>query len=154
MKLRTKSTGYRQAAWDALRLERFASVQTLAERIDCAPSGLRNYVRGLETNGYINRADDGQIELVKNTGARAPSFNINTGDFRDWNTDPTMTGERLSAIVSASGLTISAWLTEIGHHPAEMTRFRQMMNGQRPVSQPISDAAEKYAAEHLKGAKT
>jgi hypothetical protein len=144
MKLRTKSTGYRQAAWDMLLSGPQKSIEEMARRLGCASSGLRGYIRVLQAHGYIDRDNLNNLILVKNTGPRAPSANINTGEMRDWNVNPTMTGEQLGAIVTASGLSHGAWLESINHHRTEATRLRQMINGQRPVSGPISEAAQKY----------
>ncbi|PZR44044.1 MAG: hypothetical protein DI537_61665, partial [Stutzerimonas stutzeri] len=136
---RTKSTGYRQKAWDALRGQEWPSVKALADHLGCADSGLRGYVGGLEAHGYVARSNVGAIILARDTGPRAPSYNVNTREFRDWNVSPVMTGAQLKAIVAASGLSISDWLRSIGRHPAEATRLRQMMNGQRPVSTVLAE---------------
>lgn len=141
MRQRSKSTGYRQHAWDLLQLRDWPSVNALAAHIGCAASGLRNYISGLEDHGYLRRGEDGSLHLAKKTGPRAPSLNINTGEIKDWNREPSMAGSELMAIVANSGLSVVEWLREHGFHPATSTRLRQMMNGQRPVSQEIEAAA-------------
>lgn len=57
-----------------------------------------------------------------------------------------MSGAQLKAIVTASGLSVSDWLRSIGRHPAEATRLRQMMNGQRPVSAVLAESLADAAA--------
>jgi hypothetical protein len=142
MKVRTKSTGYRQAAWDRLRERPYESVKALADTIGCSADGLRSYIAGLVDHGYLTRDNVGAISIARNTGDRAPSYSVHTREFRDWNVDPIMTADQLRAIVAASGLSVSDWLRAIDHHPSESTRLRQMMNGQRPVSTNIAEAAE------------
>lgn len=141
MKNRNRSTGYRQKAWTALRKSEFASVAALADHIKCSPDGLRAYVAGLEAHGYVQRGNLGQLTLARNTGARAPSWSVHTGNLRDWNLEPSMTASQLRTAIKKSGMTVVEWLRAHGKHEAGATRLRQMMNGQRPVSPEIEAAA-------------
>ncbi len=138
MKLRVKSTGYRQRAWDCLRAQSWRSVQALADHIQCSADGLRGYIALLETHGYVRRVSDGSFSLISDTGQRAPSASVHTGDLRDWNKQPTMSGRDLEAVIEKSGLSLSGWLRAHGKHPAGTTRLRQMINGQRPVSEDMA----------------
>ena len=140
MRYRDKGGGYRQAAWDALQGHAWPTVQALADHIGAGSSGLRDYIAALEDRGYIDRSND-QVLLKKNTGPRAPTLSIQAGTFRDWNLNPPMSPAVLKAIVADSGLSASAWLVANGFHAAGTTRLRQMMNGQRPVSDEIAAAA-------------
>lgn len=78
---------------------------------------------------------------MKNTGRQAPSVSIQRGTLHDYNLHPPMSGERLGAIIKASGLSLSAWLKRHEMHPAGTTRLRQMITGRRPVSPPVEAAA-------------
>ncbi|GAA0206881.1 hypothetical protein GCM10009081_22420 [Brevundimonas nasdae] len=149
MKVRLRSTGYRQAAWDALKHKPFESVRALADVLGCSADGLRSYIAALEAHQYIQRGDDGVITLVKKTGPRAPSWSVHSRELRDWNQDPAMSADALKKIVSQSGLSDAAWLRAIGKHEAGATRLRQMMNGQRPVSTEMAQAAKAFASGQL-----
>lgn len=81
----------------------------------------------------------GAVELGRRTGPRAPSFNSLSGGFRDWNLDPAMTAVELRQAVNDSGLSVVEWLRARGLHVAGATRLRQMMSGQRPVSDEIAE---------------
>lgn len=137
MRKRSTGTGYRQKAWTALRRRVYPDVANLAEAIGASPNGLRPYIAVLEARGYIAREDGGGIHLVNDTGLRAPSWSVHTGDFRDWNIEPAMKASELKAVVKASGLSLSGWLAANGFDIHGATRLRQMMNGQRPVSNEI-----------------
>jgi len=133
--------GARQRAWNALREAQWESVEALARNIGCSAPALRNYIRGLEQNGYIKREVDGTVTLVRDTGQRSPAYSIHTGDFRDWNLDPAMSATELREAINLSGLSIRQWLIAKGLSPTMQTRVRQMMNGQRPVQPKIARAA-------------
>jgi hypothetical protein len=146
MRFREKGGGYRQAAWDALQSQAWPTVKALADHIGCGDSGLRDYIAALEDRGYIDRSND-QILLKKATGPRAPTLSVQTGTFRDWNLNPPMPGSVLKAIIAESGLSLSKWLISNGFHAAGTTRLRQMVNGQRPVSDEIAEAAREFHAK-------
>lgn len=133
--------GARQKAWDLLRAKDYQSTKSLADAIGCAAAGLRGYVAALVDHGYVQRLDDGTLRLTRVTGPRAPSWNVHSGDFRDWNIEPGMTGSELQALIRATGLSDAAWLRSHGLPPENSTRLRQMMNGQRPVSDAIATLA-------------
>ena len=137
---RQHSAGYRQQAWDRLRGGPWRQgVTALAKAIGCTREGLSSYLGILREQGYLAQASD--IELVKNTGPRAPSANLGRRSLHDWNLNPPMTGAQLQSAVRASGLSNAAWLAGRGFSPNGTTRLRQMMNGQRPVSPAIEEAA-------------
>ena len=81
---------------------------------------------------------------MKNTGDRAPLWNVSTKTLFDANLNQCMTGWRLREIVEATGLSLSGWLTANGFHQAGATRLRQMMTGQRPVSPAIEAKALEF----------
>lgn len=143
MELRTKSTGYRQAAWDALRLQPWENVAELAKAIGASPDGLRSYVRALIGASLVSRDALGTIRLVRDTGPRAPSFSLSTGELHDWNTHPRISPEQAKAIIAASGLSLTQWLESNGFSPNGQTRLRQMLNGQRPMSATYDEALRK-----------
>ncbi len=141
MRQRLVGTGYRQRAWDALRKNIYADAALLAEMAGATSGGLSAYITALKERGYIVQAPEG-IELTRDTGPRAPSFNVGAGEFRDWNLQPAMRPAELKAVIRESGLTLAAWLAAHGFDRHNTTRLRQMLNGQRPISDAITAAAK------------
>lgn len=147
---RQKSGGARQRIWDVLRAGQPVQISDIAHRGETSEISVRAYLNALEARGYIEFQHLGYVargpvrtaQLVRNTGPRCPSWSVHTNQFRDWNIDQPMSGADLGGEIAASGLSIRGWLVKHGLPPSEQTRVRQMINGQRPVSQKIANMAK------------
>lgn len=143
---RQTSGGLRQAVWSLLLDGRPRAIEEIAAITGGAGASIRPYISALEARGYIKDAADSQprrrvVLLAQRTGPRAPSWSVTTDQFRDWNRDPAMSARDLKHAVEQSGLSLSGWLSAHGFRPEGATRLRQMMTGQRPVSDEIASAA-------------
>lgn len=146
---RNNSTGARQRVWDYMRGGAARHISDVARAASASEISVRAYLNALEVRGYVEfehlgysgRAQVRTARLIKDTGPRSPSWSVHTDDFRDWNLEPAMGGAELGALIRATGLSIRQWLAVHGVAPTTQTRIRQMVEGQRPVSQRIADLA-------------
>lgn len=132
--------GGRQRAWNVLRSGEAMSNAQIADLAETTPLGIKPYLLGLAKHGYIREVGGGFL-LVKNTGVRSPSYNIHTGELRDWNLNPPMPAAELSAIFERFGGSILEFTIALGFNEGTRTRVRQMLAGYRPVTDPTRDAA-------------
>ncbi len=149
--MRQKSGGARQKLWDILRAATEpCDVLDIYQKLGVTTNTLRPYINALAARGYIDVVEqkyDGpslvrMLELVRNTGPRAPSWTAATDAFRDWNIDPAMSGDELRKLIRATGLSDAEWLKKHNMSPTNSSRLRDMMSGKRPVSEAIADAAQ------------
>ena len=143
----SKSGRSRQRIWDALRKARRPlpareiAVQAKADKVT-----VWGYLGGLKTAGYASDSEEGW-SLLRNTGPRSPSLNVNTGQFHDWNLEPSMSRKELARAFKASGLSMNQFGVAVGLGENNGTRIRQMMDGQRPVSPKVEEGARKFLAK-------
>lgn len=104
----------------------------------------RDYVR-VDDRGYVNRGIERVVRLIRNTGPRAPAWSVHSGEFRDWNLDPAMSGDVLGALIGKTGLSLRGWLIANNLPPTNQTRLRQMISGHRPVSENIAALARQLS---------
>ncbi len=139
----SKGGGSRQRIWNTLRkAKQPISVSKIADLVECAVQTAQGYLAGLKGHGYAENTDEGW-SLIRNTGPRSPSINVNTGSFHDWNLAKAMTAKELKHIWKASGLSLSQFSAALGQSAANGDRIKHMISGQRPVSPMIEAAAEK-----------
>lgn len=140
----SKSGGSRQRIWAALRrASRPLPVAEIATRAGCAVQTAQGYLAGLKMRGYVtNDVPDGEgWSMVKNTGARSPSINLNTGSFHDWNLVKPMSGKELERIWKSSGLSLNQFGVAIGLGENNGDRIKHMLSGQKPVSPKVEAGA-------------
>lgn len=145
MRLKMQGGGARQKAWDCLRKQPWDNISALSEHLGLRGTSLYPYIRALVEARYVERSEDGEIRMVRDTGPRAPSLS-KAGVLHDWNLHPPMSGEKLRAIIAITGLSDSAWLSKHGIHARATTRLRSMIAGEIPISAAIEEAAEQGSA--------
>ncbi|MEO1042848.1 MAG: hypothetical protein AAFX52_11200 [Pseudomonadota bacterium] len=139
-RLRLKGSA-RQRAWDRLRKGPVKDAQTLANEVDSGRAGIAAWVKVLRDHGYF-AADVDQIVLLQNTGPIAPAVSVKEGRLQDWNVNPPMDPSRLKAVINRFDEGPKAWLDRHGFHPNGISRFYQMIDGKRAISDEIASAVE------------
>jgi hypothetical protein len=139
-----RAAGTRQRIWDTLRRARSPlSVTEIAKRAECNEDTLRVYLSALRRHEYIEIADH-QYTITKRPGPICPSSNAAKNEFRDWNLEPPMDPEDLRQIWALSGLTMRQFALALGMGEGTGTRLRQMIEGQRMISDSIRERALEF----------
>lgn len=138
-----RSGGQRQRIWNALLVaDAPLSVEEIGAQAGGEPGSIRTYLNGLARHGYaVNQLG---WTLLKKTGPLAPAYSVQSGEMRDWNTAPAMSPADLQKAFSSHGGSLSQFCRDAGIHENSVTRLRQMMSGQRPVTGNIEDAVKKW----------
>jgi len=144
-----RSGGQRQRIWNALLIaDEPLSIEEIQRQAGGEPPSIRLYLNGLAKHGYtVNQLG---WTLLKKTGPEAPAYSDQTKDMRDWNLDLPMKPAELQAAFAAHGGSINQFCIAIGLEPYMVTRLRQMMAGQRPVTTNIETAVKAWRADYVK----
>ena len=141
-----RSGGARQRIWNLLFMsEEPITAPEIAKQVVATQESVRLYLNGLARYGFAEHQVGGWI-LVKKTGPQAPAYSTRTGDLRDWNIDKPMSATELEQCWKQHGGTMSDFAREAGLHQNSITRLRQMMSGQRPVTTNVESAVRSMTA--------
>lgn len=140
-----RSGGARQRIWNVLlAANRPLSLAEIVRLAGGSEGGAKTYLSGLRRHGYLADERRGDYVLAKKTGPEAPAFSAQTGELRDWNTDPPMPRSELMRALETHGGSVSAFCRDIGLSGNTVSRIMQMLRGQRPITTNVEEAVRAW----------
>lgn len=138
-----RSGAGRQRVWNALLVAQSPQpTGGLAKIARASPSSVRVYLSGLAKHGLAERDETGWT--IRKTGPLAPAYSAQTGQARDWNTDPPMSPAVLETAWRDHGGSLGQFVRALGIPGHRVTKIRQMLSGQRPVTSYVEAAVRTW----------